>query len=101
MSSGLQSILLDRFEPALQSIERRFGRTRRGALIQLGVTFIVLGLLLAILAPIFLPADLGLSRRGSSASLSLATFCTWGGAAIGALGVYMAWVARGMTDGDA
>ena len=93
-------MVLDRFEPALQSIERRFGRTRRGALIQLGVTFIVLGLLLAIVAPIFLPADLGLSRRGSSSSLPLATFCTWAGAAVGALGLYMSWIARGMTSGE-
>ena len=98
MSSAIQSAILQRLEPALQTIERRFGRTRRGALIQLGVVFIILGLLMSLVAPQFIPSDLRISRRGDG--LPFATFCMWGGAAISLLGAYLAWIARGMTDGE-
>ena len=101
MSNHRPGPLMGRFENSLQNIERRFGRSRRGALIQLGSTFVVIGLVIAFLLPIFLPDNLGLGRRaGSEASLSLDSFALYGGLAISVLGGYILWQIRGLKNGD-
>ena len=101
MSNQRPGPLMGRFENSLQNIERRFGRSRRGALIQLGSTFVIIGLVIAFLLPILLPDNLGLGRRaGSEASLSLDDFALYSGLALSALGGYVLWQIRGLRTGD-
>lgn len=94
MSDKDDAPLMDMFEGSLQNIERRFGRSRRGALIQLGSTFMVLGLFLALLLPVFLPDHIGLSRRTST--LTLDNIALFTGLFVMGLGGFILWQIRSL-----
>ncbi|MEJ8560601.1 hypothetical protein QTO30_04710 [Yoonia sp. GPGPB17] len=85
---------IDTFEDSLSNIERRFKRTRKGAHVQLGVTFIAIGIILAFVVPIFIPDSWGLTRRTTEASVDRLFFFV--GMCVSAMGAYVIWEIRNL-----
>ncbi|WP_019959875.1 hypothetical protein [Woodsholea maritima] len=98
MSQDDDKKLFDMFEGSVATIQRRFKRSRRGAIMQLGATYLAIGLALAIVMPIFLPDDVGLSRRTTTISLDDLAF--YFGLIIMGLGGFVLWHLRETAPSD-